>query len=193
MKNLIVTRTSYGKIEVLDFAMAFHQDLIHSHDLLKGDANTEKLVQDLSEAAPNLALNVKNASAPSSELWAWAAVGILLQAAAMGIRGVTTYFWKWDKAGVPVPQYGYPCFIIGTVLVMLGVIACGHVIEGITTEHYFTPGTMQPGGVFQSLVRIQRSCTVSGQHFGSFGIYNSDDDLRIRISRLNKPEEQNYR
>jgi len=44
MKNLIVTRTSYGKIKALDLAMAFHQDLIHSHGLLKGDANSEKLV-----------------------------------------------------------------------------------------------------------------------------------------------------
>ncbi|KAK0634196.1 hypothetical protein B0T14DRAFT_87254 [Immersiella caudata] len=191
MKTLITTKTEDGDIVVLDLAKAFSQGLLSSHGLRAGDASTAKLLGELSEAAPNLALNVKNATATTWELWLWASVGVILQATAMAVPGVSTYFWQWEKAGVPVPQYGYPCFLVGTLMVIVGVIACGHVIEGITTEHYFSVQAKR-GLAVDKIVRLQSSCTVSDQHFTSFAIYNSEDDLEIRVSRLNKPQEQNY-
>jgi len=192
MKTLIVTKSSDGALAVLDLAAAFQDDLLSSHGLQAEDAGTAKLLSELSEAAPNLALNVKNATAPAWELWLWASVGVVLQATAIATPGVSTYFWQWEKAGVPVPQYGYPCFLVGTLLVILGVIPCGHVIEGITTEHYFSVKASD-GLAVDKIVRLQSSCTVSDQHFSSFAIYNSEDDSEIRFSRLNKPEERNYR
>jgi len=188
MKTLIVTKSSDGALAVLDLAAAFQGDLLSSHGLQAEDAGTAKLLSELSEAAPNLALNVKNATAPAWELWLWASVGVVLQATAIAAPGVSTYFCQWEKAGVPVPQYGYPCFLVG----ILGVISCGHVIEGITTEHYFSVKASD-GLAVDKIVRLQSSCTVSDQHFSSFAIYNSEDDSEIRFSRLNKPEERNYR
>ena len=191
MKTLIVTKSSDDTLSVLDLASAFESGLLSSQSLPVGDAATAKLLSELSEAAPNLALNVKNATAPAWELWLYASVGVVLQTTAMAVPFLSTYFWQWDKGGAPVPQYGYPCFLIGTLLVILGVIACGHVIEGITTEHYFS-AEAKDGVVVDKIVRLQRPCTVSDQHFTAFAIYNREDDSEIRFSRLNKPDERNY-
>lgn len=82
-------------------------------------------------------------------------------------------------------------------MVITGAVACGHVIEGITTEHYFSVKTILgedfygPQKVVMNVVRLQGSYTVSDQHFSSFAIYNSQDDLDIRASRLD--QQQDYR
>lgn len=149
------------------------------------------MLDGLSEAAPNLALNVKNATAKPFELWVCATLGVALQAVAVVFPGLATYHWKWEKAGTPVPAYGYPCFLIGTLLVITGVALCGHVIEGVTTEHHFSAKTDGYGEVVKKVVRLQRSCTVSDQHFASFAIHNSPDDLDVRTSWLNKRDYSN--
>lgn len=122
MKTLVVTKSSKGKIEVLDLATAFERELLVSPGLRVGNP----YLRELNNAAPNLALNVKNATSSSRELWLWAGVGLVLQIAAMVIPGMATYFWKWEKANVPIARYGYPCFLVGTLLVIAGVVACGH-------------------------------------------------------------------
>ena len=110
---------------------------------LKG-TQEEEVIVSLNNAAPNLALNVKNATAPAWELWIWAVVGVLLQAAALTVPGLATYRklapppprlhssppmrsnsslgWNWEKAGSPIAVYGYPCFLAGTALVIAGTM-----------------------------------------------------------------------
>jgi hypothetical protein len=189
MKNLIIAKVN-GKTEVFDLASAFDKRLLHSPHLDEDDPNSMRIVDELSNAAPNLALNVKNATAPLWELWFWAAVGVVLQTAALIFPGMLTYFWQLEKGGQPIAPYGYPCFLIGTVFVVIRIAACGHVIEGITTEHNFSvyedPGKQH----IQKVVRLQRACTVSDQHFSSYAIFNSTGNLEIRTSRLN---ERDYR
>lgn len=82
MKTRVVTKSSEGEVEVLDLAGAFRGGLLQSPGLLIGDRNTVKILKELSDAAPNLALNVKNATSSSRKLWLWASVGLVLQAAA---------------------------------------------------------------------------------------------------------------
>ncbi|KAF3026588.1 hypothetical protein E8E14_014233 [Neopestalotiopsis sp. 37M] len=152
-------------------------------------------LDSLADAAPNLTLNIRNATAPAWELWTWAAVGTILQLIAVVIPGIATYVWQWPKAGVKVQDYGYPCFVIGTTFVVLGTMICGHVIEGITTEHKFTKGSLQDYRYFglhesslrndMQIVRLQRACTVSDQHFSSYAIFNEKGNHVIRTSRLN--------
>ena len=186
MKTLVVAQSAGGRVKVLDIAAAVKDDFLYSPGLQIDDPNSKQILDELNNAAPNLGLNVKNATASARELWFWATVGLVMQAAAVAIPGVATYFWRWEKAGLPVPPYGYPCFLIGTLMVIAGVAACGHVIEGITTEHRFTA---TPD--VKRVVRLQRACTVGDQHFSSCAIYNSQGDLDIRTSRLNK--ERDYR
>lgn len=203
MKNLVIVGPKGGQAgdgpRVLDIVTACREGLLRSPGLDTSDLGsisgttlaTLATLDELSEAAPNLALNVKNATAKPFELWVCATIGVALQAAAIVFPGLATYHWKLEKAGTPVPAYGYPCFLIGTLLVIIGVAACGHVIEGITTEHHFTAKTasdFETGEFVKNVVRLQRSCTVSDQHFASFAIHNSSNDLDIRTSRLNKSD-----
>ncbi|KAK3378991.1 hypothetical protein B0T24DRAFT_506525, partial [Lasiosphaeria ovina] len=169
MKCLIVT----NEARVYDLKSAIE------HKLFRSDMVPPEVTATLTNAAPNLALNVKNANAPGWELWLWAFFGVALQLIAIAIPGVATYHWQWPKAGASVAAYGYPCFAIGTVLVIGGVLGCGHVIEGITTEHVFQPEHRGRKAGMQVLV-LQRACTVSDQHFSSYAIFNSPENRTIR-------------
>lgn len=143
---------------------------------------TEEELLNISNGAPNIALNVRNSTASSRELVGWAVTSTILQLSALVFPAVTTYYWKWTKGGSVIAAYGYPCFAAGTIMVALGMIFCGRVIEGSTTEHEFIP-ILHP--TKSRIMRLQKACTVSDQHFPSYAIFNSPKDMRIRTSRLN--------
>ncbi|KAF7532962.1 hypothetical protein G7054_g7472 [Neopestalotiopsis clavispora] len=182
MKTLII----FDK-KVCDLKSAVNLGLLRRFDIDDEDLDS------LTNAAPNLTLNVRDATAGPRELWTWAAVGAILQIIAIVIPGIATYVWQWPKADVKVQSYGYPCFVIGTLLVVLGTMVCGHVIEGVTTEHNFTmrplsdlaPRLSRSPAAKMQVVRLQRACTVSDQHFSSYAIFNDEDNHSIRTSRLN--------
>lgn len=175
MKNLIVTRDLSRRLNVYDILTAYQHDVIR--DRRRHRWFYSPTPRRLRDAAPNLALNVKNATVSRWELRIWAALAVALQFAAMAVPEVATYYWKWEKGGSQIAPYGYPCFLIGTALVVIGVTICGHVIEGVTDECHFYP---RYGKAL--IVRLQRSCTVGDQHFSAFVIRNSPDDLVLRTS-----------
>ncbi|KAF4966368.1 hypothetical protein FSARC_5938 [Fusarium sarcochroum] len=147
------------------------------------------VLESLSNAAPNLALNVSNATVPVHELWSLAALGTLLQLFAVAFSAVATYHWKWTKGGSPVQAYGYPCFCVGTLCLIVGVMVCGHIIEGVTEESEFhVSGTGREERV--KIFRFQRARTVGDQHFPSCAIFNAEGNETIKISRLTS---KNYR
>ncbi|RYP67006.1 hypothetical protein DL770_008705 [Monosporascus sp. CRB-9-2] len=153
------------------------------------------LLATLSHTAPNLALNVKNSCASPQEMWSWAVVGASLQLIALVIPGLTTFYWMWAyQPGIPIVGYGYPCFIVGTLLVIGGIAACGHVIEGVTTEYEFVRRRdMDNKPVAQvKLLRIQKACVLGDQYFPSCAIFNSEDDQRLRISQLNDQDYSSF-
>jgi hypothetical protein len=179
MKNLIVTTREEGNLDVVDLRTAVLERIVHPpHKFDWAVPDVYDLMDELRDAPPNLALNVENATVPTWRLYLWALLGVALQLAAIVVPGVATYCWKWEKAGRPVALYGYPCFLVGTGLVIIGIMTCGHVIEGTTAEQNFSLDSMT------QVVRLQRSCTVGDQHFPSFAIYNSPNDLLLRTSRL---------
>jgi hypothetical protein len=206
MKNLIINTTDQGNLEVLDLRTAVEREVVYPSQLgppTPGENKTLdkemlrptrrrtpgflQVLDDLRDAAPNLALNVENSTAPTRELWLWALLGVALQLAAMMLPGMATYYWKWEKGGNPTAPYGYPCFLIGTSLVVVGVMTCGHVIEGTTAEQHFDfVSSAQGPRRMQQIVRLQRSCTVGDQHFPSYAIYNSPGNLTLRTSRLSQ-------
>ncbi|KAK4178769.1 hypothetical protein QBC36DRAFT_96243 [Triangularia setosa] len=180
MKWLILDKTD-GKLH--DLQSAYQTNVIQSDTKSRSDES--EFIPTLSDAAPNLALNVRHATASHKELWFWAVIGVVLQGTALVIPGFATYRWAWLKAGAPVAGYGYPCFLVGTLLVIAGVLGCGHVIEGITTEHNFEPAY---GKDIQSLV-LQRSATVADQHFSSYAILGPS---WIRTSTLESDPKDSY-
>lgn len=118
-----------------------------------------KKLETLASQAPNITLNVKGSTSSATELWFCAAIGVILQTAAMVVPGFMVYLWKWQKGGNDIAAYGYPSFIAGSVSVILGLIGCSHVIEASTTEKEFhVRSYLRPQ--IRRILRLQRSCTV---------------------------------
>lgn len=133
----------------------------------------------------NLTLNIQGATASASELWTWALLGAVLQLFSIAFAGMATYHLKWTKDEAHVAEYGYPCFCAGTTCLIIAILACGHVIEGVTDEMTFAPwneGTRT--------LTLQKAQTVGDQHFPSCAIFMTGDSRSIKFSRLNK---KNYR
>ncbi|KAF5644571.1 serine threonine phosphatase 6 regulatory ankyrin repeat subunit B [Fusarium sp. NRRL 52700] len=94
LKTLIAT----GDGKVFDVQTAFNHGLL---GLSRQDyhLNPEEL-EDLSNAAPNLALNVPKATTASYELWIWTALGVSLQLLAFVFPALARFLWVWEKEGV---------------------------------------------------------------------------------------------
>lgn len=90
MMNMIVTEKEGGRMGVLSLREAYKERLMDSPDIYPDPAyyRHKQITTELSKAAPNLALNVKNATATSWELWLWALLWIVLQLTAMATPGV---------------------------------------------------------------------------------------------------------
>lgn len=149
---------------------------------LKDKTLNHEAIDELSNGAPNIALNIQNSVTSPQELLMWAIVATILQAGALGFPAVATYSLKWNQGNGAIKTYGYPCFVTGTLAVVIGIIFCGRVIEGSTTEHDFSLIPRVNG----SVMRLQRSCRVSDQTFKSYAILNSTQDSKIRVSRVNQ-------
>jgi hypothetical protein len=162
---------------ILDISTAVSVDVMKKLKWLP-----EEEVPGISSGAPNIALNVQNSTVDSKELIAWALVGTILQISALVFPAITTYHLEWQKGGSSIASYGYSCFATGTVAVIIEMVFCGRVIEGSTTEHEFR--LRSPLGT--KILRLQKVCTVSDQHFKSYAIFNSPNDDSIRTSRLNQ-------
>jgi hypothetical protein len=186
------SKSTSESIRVFDINTAINYQILKRPPSLRLDE-----IPDISNGAPNIALNVRNSTASPRELWAWAVFGTALQISALVFPAVTTYYLQWRKGGAMIATYGYPCFVTGTIMVVSGMIFCGRVIEGSTTEHDFTLDRRVVEGRFTDedstsdrpaaaqIMRLQKACTVSDQQFQSFAIFNSTRDGRIRTSRLN--------
>jgi hypothetical protein len=188
MKELIVVDTSRAKdttnVRVLDLKQAVQEKYLRCDDEIEPEA-----LEKLANEPPNITLNIKGSTASFKELWIWAIVGLFLQLFALLMPGLATYYWQWPKGERVAAAYGYPCFVVGTIAVAVGMMFCSHVIEGSTTEREFNP-SLRKGAHIRRILRLQKTCTVSEQVFPSFAILNSSTNNVIRTSRVN---EKKYR
>ncbi|KAK5654663.1 hypothetical protein OQA88_6986 [Cercophora sp. LCS_1] len=141
------------------------------------------IVRNKTNAAPNLLLNIDRFSSPS-ELWAVATIGTMLQLGVLVYGGFITYhpslLFKFQKGGNAVAHYAYPCTAVGTLLVVLGLIACSHVVESSTHEKFYVPN-----GFEARMVYLQKAGTVGDQSFDSFAIFAKEAKSVIVTSRRN--------
>lgn len=154
--------------------------------------DTHKIVRRLMEQAPNITLNVPGITLSKFELWIWAAIGLAVQTAALIVPGLAVYLWKWQKGGDDIVTYGYPCFLSGSLAIIVGVLGCSYVIEKRTEElsfHFHRRGE----ALVRSILRVQKAGTVGDQHFQSYAIMNEPSDCILRTSRLKVEEEGNWR
>jgi hypothetical protein len=74
------------------------------------------VVRNTAAATPNLTLNVDNQVA-RGELYAVAAMGVVLQSAVLVYCGLITRYFM-------VAGYAFPCTAIGTLLLVTGMLLC---------------------------------------------------------------------
>lgn len=141
-------------------------------------------LRQLSRQAPNLTLNVDQATASNLELRLWTIFGVTLHCITWIMPALVTYHWKWSKGLVRIQGYAYPCFLLGSCLVTVGVILCSHVIEATTKERTFAPAKEKTKEDAIAVFRLQVACTVGDQYFPTCIIFNSAEDRSLRTSRL---------
>ncbi|KAG8533606.1 uncharacterized protein KY384_001346 [Bacidia gigantensis] len=189
MKDLVILRSTE-----LSPRERLHSGIIDINEawkkkLFEVNSQPASKVNDLDVAkialqAPCIALNVGGTIIDPKELWFWALIGVLLQSLVLIFPALATYDWKLPRKGVPVPKFAYACFVAGTVSVVIGLLGCGHVVEASTTDHTFKPSEDGKKKI-QRILRVQKECTVGGQHFPAFAIVNHSENKLIRTSRLN--------
>ncbi|KAL4866477.1 hypothetical protein BDV12DRAFT_187434 [Aspergillus spectabilis] len=118
--------------------------------------------------APNLTLNISNATTSSVATWYNATLGAVVQTSVLGVAGFVTYHWQVPAQGSTIVRYGFPPIVIGTVLLCGEIFLCPYVVETHTEEVDFKP----------------RPCTVGDQRYGSYAIMNEEGNKTLRTSRI---------
>ncbi|KAK4122032.1 hypothetical protein N657DRAFT_682498 [Parathielavia appendiculata] len=99
----------------------------------------------------------------------------------LAYSGIAAKYLTFDlvKDGSPVADYAFPCTAAGTVLLVLGMLICAHVVESSTSETRYRP----PAGKSARVVWLQRSGTVNDQVFESFAIFPDQAQALVTTSR----------
>lgn len=147
-----------------------------------GQPQNSFLLVEKSGAAPNISLNLHGST--KFELGLMAVFGTMLQFAVLAFCGWTAY-WPHEPGSIllkdeePAERYAFPCTLSGTLLLVVGLTLCAHVVESRTIETEFRAGGKTSG----RLLWIQRAATVSDQTFGSYALYADRDPFVLRTSR----------
>lgn len=86
-------------------------------------------------------------------------VGVFVQGMVLTVSALVVS-WNWQKSGRSVSGYGYPCFLIGTLGIAVGLVLCSRVIEGSTTEKTLRP-RLDPQMFDWRVVCLQRECIMT--------------------------------
>ncbi|SCN86299.1 uncharacterized protein FFB20_07600 [Fusarium fujikuroi] len=118
--------------------------------------------------APNISLN-RYHKVGRGHLYMVAIFGILLQLGVLVYFGSITYYptLKFKKDDKEVLGYGFPFAAGGTLVLILGMLLCAHVVDRSTTEERYEPAQ----GREMRMIWLQQKQIVSDQVFGSFALY----------------------
>ncbi|EPS26966.1 hypothetical protein PDE_01906 [Penicillium oxalicum 114-2] len=109
---------------------------------LKAVVNTPEL------DVPNLSLNKGIKCRGQFWFYCVAIIGVLLQLGSMVYAGITVFVFPstFEKDGSAVPSYAFPFYILGSVLLFIGMLFCAIIIERSSDEIYFKPN--KPSKIF---------------------------------------------
>ncbi|KAK3986210.1 hypothetical protein QBC44DRAFT_248750, partial [Cladorrhinum sp. PSN332] len=131
---------------------------------------------------PNLTLNLRSPAKQSAEIFIFSLLGIFLQAAGLAVSGLAHYQWGWAQSKSQDQSYAYPLYIAGTLLLFLGVMGCGRIVESATSESHLYFTEAHSGRV--AVVRLQDACIVGDQLFPSVAIFNPFEISEVCVSVL---------
>ncbi|KAM7189792.1 Ankyrin repeat-containing domain protein [Rhypophila sp. PSN 637] len=132
-------------------------------------------IRNTSAATPNLTLNVHN-QVGRRELYIVATLGIVLQFGVLVYCGLATRSLRLPKGESPVADYAFPCTASGTLLLVIGILLCAHVVENSTAEKRYRPRREA------RVIWLQGSGTVNDQAFKSFAIFPEDTQALVTTS-----------
>ncbi|POS73511.1 hypothetical protein DHEL01_v208097 [Diaporthe helianthi] len=118
--------------------------------------------------SPNISLNSHN-NFGRLEIRFGAVIGSVLQLGVLVYGGFATYYpsLQFYKNDSPVADYAFPCTAIGTIILVVGMLLCAHVVDFSTKETRYTPAKEQE----TRLVWLQQTKTVNDQHFTSHAVW----------------------
>ncbi|KAK0712024.1 hypothetical protein B0H67DRAFT_669789 [Lasiosphaeris hirsuta] len=102
-----------------------------------------------------------------------AILGIVLQFGAIVYCGLATRYLQLPKDRNPVADHAFPCTVSGTLLLVIGMLLCAHVVESGTTESIWREARV---------VWLQRLGTVNDQAFKPFAIFPQDAQALITVA-----------
>ncbi|KAG0636076.1 hypothetical protein HOY80DRAFT_1090215 [Tuber brumale] len=127
-------------------------------------------------SAPNISLNISGVRG-QGELWLFAVVGIVLQFGCSIFIGVTRYHpminWGRDKNS----EYAYPLMASGTLLLVVGMMACSRVVQSSSKEDIWVAETS-----FR-ILWLQKGDRVNDQLFGSYALFGDRERNKLIASR----------
>jgi len=135
------------------------------------------------ESAPNISLNIVEIEA-RMELWIFAIVGFVLQFGSLVFIGVTHYHPKLNWGMGKNSGYAYPLMASGTLLVVLGMMACSHVVQASSKE------TTYVADESFRILWLQKSAIVNDQRFGSYVLFTGKERKTLTTSRRRIPSSQ---
>lgn len=158
----------------------------HVSTLEEGQASADPssseiiVIRNVQAHAPNMSLNCRKQSG-QRELRAIAVFGTILQLGVLLYSGLATYHPRlaFTKDGKPIADYAFPCTAVGTVILVLGMLICSHVVESSTHEDRYKPCN----GRKARIVWLQQTTVVNDQTFDSYAIHKKDNHSIIITSR----------
>ncbi|KAF4997521.1 hypothetical protein FDECE_12051 [Fusarium decemcellulare] len=138
--------------------------------LEQGESNDSSseiiIVHNQRDASPNVSLNC-HGQICRGELHLVAICATLLQSAVLVYSGFVACRLTVPEDEYVAKGYAFPCTFIGMLVLVSGLLICGHVVESSTEKDRYYPGQ----GTAARLVWLQQPMTVSDQVFDSYVIF----------------------
>ncbi|KAK1699708.1 hypothetical protein BDP55DRAFT_626412 [Colletotrichum godetiae] len=180
--------TENAQVEVMPFEKVKSQ-YFADKEKSSNSANPSKsgiiITRNPRKSSPNITLNSHNITS-RAELRAAAVWGTLPQLGLIAYAGCSVHYpaLGFLKDGNPVARYAFPCQWVGTLLLIVGLLLCAHVVESSTIEKKYRSLDKMTAQV----VWLQKTKTVSDQVFDSFAIYAKTKRAFITTSERRRNE-----
>lgn len=145
----------------------------------KKDTSSSKHLDVKKASAPNISLNLVQRN--RGELCGFAIFGVVLQVAVFIFPGFAIYnerLGNWID-GEESLSYGYPLAVIGTFILVFGMLICTFIVESSTTETLWSLNASTPA--FRMLW-LQQGEKVNDQTFDSYVIFGQRECLSVITS-----------
>lgn len=147
------------------------EPIINNSQVKKNLENLEEeivIMRNTEADAPNITFN-RPKNVGHRELYFVATFGIVLQLGVLLFFGFITYYptLTYQKDGKTVVAYACPFAVVGTVVLVSGMLLCSHVVDSTTREDRYEAAR----GKKAQMIWLQQETTSSDQLFSSVALF----------------------